>query len=194
MPATKRPNQVTVELGPLKQPWLAWCATANVTPSAALRQVIERLVTGARPSPADEPAHAIQADARERASHIQRVRLTPSEFAAATRRAQAGRFTVPRWIASLIRAHLTKGPEFDEHELLALGQSNLRLLQIGRNLNQIAHALNAEALNAPFHKPGPYQDPATIGQAIESLRADIQAHVQSVSRVMEANIHRWAIR
>lgn len=192
MPTT-RTNQITVDLGPLKQAWLDWCAAAGATPSAALRQVIERLVKGPQAEPPPPRTHTVRDAAPERASHIQRVRLTPSEFAAAAQRAQAARFTVPRWIASLVRAQLTQSPELGEHELQALGQSNLRLLQIGRNLNQIAHALNTDALNAPFHS-GRHGDPETLGQAIDALRDDIQAHVQVVSRTMEANLQRWAIR
>ena len=198
MPAIKRPNQVTVDLGPLKQPWLDWCVAAGVTPSDALRQVIERLVAKDKPAAVDgqDPTArpTVRPNTPERATHIQRVRLTPSEHTAAQSRAQAGRYTVPRWIASLVRAQLTHTPELDEAELQALGQSNLRLLQIGRNLNQIARALNTEALNAPFQRPGPNQDPQTIAQAIDALRGDIQSHVQTVSQLLEANLRRWAIR
>lgn len=47
-----------------------------------------------------------------------------------------------RWIAALVQSKLTGEPVMAEAELLALEQSNRELAAIGRNINQIARALN----------------------------------------------------
>ena len=47
-----------------------------------------------------------------------------------------------RWISSLVQTALMKEPVLMEAELLALEESNRELAALGRNLNQIARALN----------------------------------------------------
>ena len=69
-------------------------------------------------------------------------------------------------------------------ELDALGESNSRLLSIGRNLNQIARCLNAGE--------GAKQIPSV--EQMCALSEFIRDHAAQASEVMRANIERWALK
>ncbi len=69
-------------------------------------------------------------------------------------------------------------------ELRVLGESNSRLLALGRNLNQIARKINTN--------PGAHERLKT--EQIENLSRHIAAHTAQVTGVMRANIDRWAVK
>lgn len=66
-------------------------------------------------------------------------------------------------------------------EIDALGESNYQLLAIGRNLNQVAKAMNEGK-----------RDSVTI-KSIERLRQIIDTHTDKVSGAIRASIERWDI-
>lgn len=66
-------------------------------------------------------------------------------------------------------------------EIEALGESNYQLLSIGRNLNQVAKAMNEGR-----------RDSVTI-ESIERLRQIIDAHTDKVSGAIRASLERWNI-
>lgn len=66
-------------------------------------------------------------------------------------------------------------------EIEALGESNYQLLSIGRNLNQVARAMNEGR-----------RDSVTI-ESIERLRQIIDAHTDKVSGAIRASLERWNI-
>lgn len=110
------------------------------------------------------------------------LRLTPSEFAAVQARANAGENTPQEWLIALLRAHLTATPQpVGKLERQALMESNYQLLKIGRNLNQIAKHLN-EGLPERFGS-----------EDVQSLRAEIRAHCERVSKTLRANTERWQV-
>jgi hypothetical protein len=111
-----------------------------------------------------------------------KIRLTASERQALTRRAEEEGMTPQQWLVGLVRSNLTGRPQFGMRELNALGESNYQLLAIGRNLNQIAKHLN-EGLPEQV-------TPASL----EKLRAEIRAHVDTVSKAMRGNLERWVIK
>jgi hypothetical protein len=47
-----------------------------------------------------------------------------------------------RWISALVQSNLTRHPVLTETELLAIEASTRELAAIGRNINQLARALN----------------------------------------------------
>jgi hypothetical protein len=76
-------------------------------------------------------------------------RLSESERFAISERAKIDGFEhSQQWIIALVRARLTDKPQFGTREIETLGESNRQLLAIGRNLNQIAHALNVSRGNS----------------------------------------------
>lgn len=178
----KRQHSISADLGPLKQPWLAWCAKQKLQPSEALRQVLAKVVHGDLPVSVPRGT-----EVRER-SEKPRVRvelhLTESEHRVLQPLARADGFRVTKWIVALIRARLTGQPQFGQAELAALARSNQQLLAIGRNLNQLAKVLNTS----------PQDRRAFRVDLIMELSSRIQTHTITVSSVMRDNLERWSIR
>ena len=177
-----RLNTISADLGPLKQPWLAWCATQKMTPSEALRQVLAKVIHGELP--VSGPRGVEVRDRAEKPTVRVEIHLTESEHRLLKPLARAEGFTVTKWIVALIRARLIGSPQFGQAELAVLARSNQQLLAIGRNLNQLAKALNTS----------PQDRRAFRIDLITELSSRIQTHTTTVSRVMRGNLERWSIR
>ena len=179
----KRPTQITMDLQAYKQPWLEWCKEQGVTPSEGFRRIVARLTAKSESNPNIVPAR-IETDQPERPTIRKEVALTRSEFVRVEALADAEGFSVTKWIIALIRARLTSSAQFGQHELELLGRSNAYLLAIGRNLNQIAKALNSMPYDRNIYPPG----------LIEELVAEIKTHTKAVSEAMSANVERWRLK
>ncbi|MGX7006073.1 plasmid mobilization protein [Caballeronia sp. KNU42] len=159
----------------LQARWRAYCDRAGVSQSEALRALMVHVL-----GDASQPLFEVQF-LPERGRH-QRIelRLTPSEYAASQQAARSVGLSPNRWIVALIRAHLGGDPQFGATELAALSESNSQLALIGRNLNQMARALNA----------GADVNPRCLA-LVEALMGEVDAHLDRVYRVMRANVERW---
>ena len=178
----KKPKRLHVDLGDLKGPWLAYCTANGVTPSEATREVVRKLIQRSPAKPA--PATEVQGTRDEGGGKIRKeVRLTESEARHAERMAAAAGFSVPLWIAALVRAQLTQNPQFGQKEQELLGESNYQLLALGRNLNQIAKSLNTAPEDRSVYR---------IDQ-IDDLRTSIKAHVKRVAAAMQSITERWKL-
>ncbi len=179
MTESKRDTRVTIDLLGYKQPWLDWCRARSTTPSDAFRQIVAKLTgQGETPTP-----HSVVVDEPEKPTVKKKVSLTPSEWEAIEKQAPADGFSPARWIVATIRARLTTTPQLGQTDIEALTQSNLLLLAMGRNLNQIAKALNAAPETRAAYKV----------HVIEEARALIAEHTTQVSKAMAANSKRWRI-
>lgn len=179
-----RPTQVTMDLLAYKQPWLDWCKTSGVTPSDAFRQIVARLVAGkggatARPIAA-RPA-PVARTAEERPTVRKEISLTATELTRVEALAHEEGFSVSRWLVATVRARLTGTRPLGQRELEVLRQSNAQLLAVGRNLNQIAKALNQTPQDRKLFR---------VTQ-IEALSAQIKAHSVAVANVMAEDLRRW---
>jgi len=174
---------LNVYLGPLKEPWLNYCASLGKKPGAVFKEAaeqqlkkvgkVEKKVTVFKQSKKET-------DAIEESGRYE-ILLTSSEKKALFARAD-GEFCSPRrWLVDLIRRALTNEPQFSTKELEKLGESNYQLLAIGRNLNQIAKKLN-EGQIAPL----------TVSD-IGRLRKEIDKHTEIVNAAMRASVERWQI-
>ncbi|GJI92198.1 plasmid mobilization protein [Duganella hordei] len=176
MSSKPRPSRINIELGPLKARWLSYCHANGVTPSEAFRQVVEKLT-------ADDtriaPAYALTE--KERCKIRRVIRLTPDEAQKIRICADQEGYSVSRWLIALIRVRIYAAPQFGQFELATLVKSNLLLLAAGRNLNQIARAINvAGAANRRVPEA-----------ALTELRALITEHIDMVSEVIARNVERW---
>lgn len=189
-----KPNdKLDVRLGDLKEPWTAYCEARQIKPGKAVRLAITRLLEADQKARGLEPTTTVAAPlanityrvvpAIEDKRRIE-IRLTESEYAAAELRATSEGFSsLNLWIASAVRAALTNAPQFGQAEIEALGESNLQLLKIGRNLNQIAKHLNTH--NGDF-----------LGydtQLIQNLAAAVRRHVRKVGDALNASMYRWKL-
>ena len=179
-PKTPKSSQyLDVYLGALKEPWGAYCAALGKKPGAAIKEAIEQQIEKASktPPPLRQTGQAPDDEPKVRFE----ILMTRSEKAAVEERANLERCSQRRWIIDAIRAGLTHEPQFSMDEIDALGESNYQLLAIGRNLNQVAKAMNEGR-----------RDSVTV-ESIERLRAIIDAHTEKVSRAIGASLERWNI-
>lgn len=70
------------------------------------------------------------------------VRMPTFLLNAAKARAQSKGMALSRWIAALVQSNLTRHPVLTDTELQAVDTTTRELSAIGRNINQIARALN----------------------------------------------------
>lgn len=180
----RNPNNMEVSLGPLKSRFSEWCKTKNKKPSEVIRELICREI-----GEHSENTHPFQIDATVRdgeasSQKFRRVlRLTPSEDRAVCQMAELEGYSPQRWIVALIRARLTGAPEFNESEVQALVKSTTQVAAIGRNLNQIAKALNANPNEAKYFRV----------EVISEVSKLINEHLHRTSALIAANVDRWKI-
>jgi hypothetical protein len=165
----------------LKARWVDYCTELGTTPGAAIKEAIEQQLEKA----ACFPPVKVYQQTGEAPDGEPKVRfeilMTPSEKKAVLERSNLERCSQRRWIIDAIRAGLTREPQFGMNEIDALGESNYQLLAIGRNLNQIAKAINDGR-----------RDSIAI-ESIEQLRQVINAHTDKVSAAIRASLERWNI-
>lgn len=166
--------------GDLKQRWQALCLRQGSTPSDGLRQIIVRLLHGSATDASPTPSKHEQPDTSRRRLEL---RLTETEYARIEALALQQGMSANRWVIHLIRANLSGEPQFGMTELRTLGESNSRLLAIGRNLNQIARHMNA----------GRALETVVTAERIDTLTRHIKTHTARVADIMRANIDRWRL-
>lgn len=181
MAKEKKENlDLCVYLGPLKKPWADYCDSLGKKPGAAIREAIEQQLESSKPNPKNfrQKNEDIGSEGKKRFE----VLLTTSERKALAERAALENCSQRQWVIDAIRAGLTKEPQFGMKEIEILGESNYQLLAIGRNLNQIAKAMNEGRKNS------------VSVTAIEELRKQITIHTSKVSRAIRASLERWEIK
>ena len=177
----KPSRAMNIHLGAdLKARWVDYCAGLGKTPGAALKEAIEQQLEKAAKSPPPPLRQTGQAPDNEPKVRFE-ILMTKSEKMAVLERSNLERCSQRRWIIDAIRAGLTHEPQFSMSEIDALGESNYQLLAIGRNLNQVAKAMNEGR-----------RDTVTI-ESIERLRQIIDEHTDKVSRAIGASLERWNI-
>jgi len=148
----------------------------GTTESALLKRLLDGALRAA--SLGDTPAPA----ARERLSRDSRlhVRLERGDWGLLRERADSRGMAVATYVYFLVRAHLRGGAPLPKAEYLALKRSVTELATIGRNLNQIARAMNQGARPA---LPG-RQEVAAMIRVAEGLRDHFR-------ELLSANEHAW---
>ena len=172
-------ERLCVELGAVRPRCDALCARRGVTAGEGVRQLIAAAVNA---GPGDRPVAIESALAKpivgESRSRIE-IRLTVAERNAVALRAATWGLNRNRWIVALVRAQLTREPQFGGRELLLLSASNQQLAVISQSLGQLARggraALACQEL-AEF-----------VG-----IREQIDTHLRAVTSVIRANLDRWS--
>nr|CAC82766.1 hypothetical 20.3 kDa protein [uncultured bacterium] len=177
----KESPYLNLYLGAMKKPWSDYCEALGKKPGAALKEAIEQQLEKAAKNPPPPPLRQTGEAPDDEPKVRFEILMTKSEKAAVQERANLERCSQRRWIIDAIRAGLTREPQFGMKEIDALGESNYQLLAIGRNLNQVAKAMNEGR-----------RDSVTI-ESIERLRGIIDAHTDKVSTAIRASLERWNI-
>lgn len=171
-----RSDRIDVPLGDMKSEFTAWCQRQDVTVNDAVRQMVARVLgMDVRQLP-----HVASTDGDERVSI--KVQFSRGEYEAVNWTAGHMGFTLSRLLVAMVRAQITGDPQLGARELAALEASNYQLAAIGRNLNQIARALNAQPLAAA--------QPHRLA-LVDGLRREIDAHLKTVHDMQRANLARW---
>lgn len=144
---------------------------------ALLREIIHQYLLKPRKYPAVVP------DASNCESEHLSVRLPMFLADVVRERAAYWGMSASRWKASLIQAHLMREPVLSEAQIQALRDSNLELRAIGRNLNQIARALNAR----------PEETERVKLEVIEALADIINSHVATAVQLIRHSQNDWGI-
>jgi hypothetical protein len=149
----------------------------GVSESALLKQAINGVIT--RAGGLTEDIEHVDPVAK---SCKLSVRLRPDDLVLLRERAKARSIPTATYVSLLIRGHLRNLTPLPDAELSALRQSVNEIGAIGRNLNQIARALNQ-------------------GQAVEGpSRADFQAILRALTALRDytkgfitANLSSWEV-
>ncbi len=207
MASPVRPTRLNVDLLGYKQPWLAYCAAHQTTPSEAFRLIVAKLIAVAekangehaetratgtiepRTAPTDASSDdkdgdngSANDDQRKSPDLVRKeIRLTASELAAAERLALREGFSVTRWIGALVRSRIDGTAQLGQAELELLARSNQHILALGRSVNQIARLLHAS----------PEGGSAVPPELVQGCTDAVRAHARVVARVLEANQRRW---
>ena len=152
----------------LKAEWEAHCRSTGQSPSHAIRMVIRHLL---KHEGEGKQSCTSAYDPDECRVRIE-LRLTASERESVERIAEQTGVSPNKWIADLVRAYITLEPQFGMHELQVVGESNNQLRAIGRNLNQIALALNRG------------DQAGDLSAVIARLVNEINQHTEKVHSVM----------
>lgn len=176
----RRRARVSIDLGALKPHWDAWCRSTGVAPAQRLRQlVLDTLADHAVMEPSEAaPVLIDNSGPRLRVE----VRLTTAEFGAVEKLSERAGMSVNRWIVAAVRVQISGEPQFGDRELTVLADSNHQMAALGRNLNQIARALNMAPDGSARHRL----------EALDALRADVDRHLERVGEFIRANLSRWS--
>jgi hypothetical protein len=153
-------------------------AREQVTESAMVRPLLQTLVrTGAT----ERSAISKSDDTGLRAERLS-IRLLPNDRLLLRERASSRGMPSATYVAGLVRSHLRKLTPLPVEELDALKRSIAELGAVGRNLNQIARALNA---GGRWDGPGPQHLDAMLKIAValrDHMRALLKANETSWER------------
>lgn len=193
----KKRVMTSFEIGDLKMHWDDYCQKNGVTSVQALCQVIQKL-TGADPSKIPlsgriattnlnkSQKYFRSQEGLEKKQHRLYLTFSESELRAIESRAlECGFERSTAWAVALIRANLTNESQFSKYEVDMLGESNQQLLAIGRNLNQIAHALNASKGQSIT---------AYDVELVENLADAVKRHVKKVGNLLRSSVYRWMVQ
>lgn len=156
-----------------KRAWVTFCKANGLRESDMLRRMIQR-VAGA--------AVTLDDCEGETRSCKLTIRLSPTQDRWLAERAQKeGYSSRTSWVTAMVLAELHREPVLTDAEVSALRESNRELTAIGRNLNQVARALNIEFRESDKLKR----------DAIEKLVELIELHKEHVASLLSRNMNRW---
>jgi hypothetical protein len=109
----------------------------SLSESDLLRVIVLDALGRAKKTPAIVPPNVEDAE-----TDRMTVRMPAFLLKSVRKQAKAKSMSASRWVASLVQSTLMRDPVMSDVEIEALRASNRELAAIGRNLNQIARALN----------------------------------------------------
>lgn len=159
-----------------KQRFAALARQRDVSESSLLKHLIELTLQTAN----TEEHTGTTDDVARRATRLS-IRLRPDDQLLLRERARARGMPAATYISVLLRAHLRSLSPLPKEELLALKRVVSELGAVGRNLNQLARAVNqGERVAGPAR-----DDLRALLKVCEGLRDHVRA-------LLAANLRSWA--
>lgn len=154
--------------------WQAFCQERGISESNMLGLVIEK-ITG------DQVGFDFKGLAEPKTDKVT-IRLLPEDIKRMTARAKSEGFpSRTTWLTNLVLSVLSDDPVLTDAEINTLRASNRELAAIGRNLNQMARAINID-----FREGN-----QVTASAIDALANKIEQHTAKVATLMNKSINRW---
>lgn len=110
------------------------------------------------------------------------IRLTPAQADELKKRANAENKTPTTWVRWIAQANLAKEPVYTDKDRVELRNTSEQLSRVGRNINQIAKAMNIDPRNSQIMGS---LDWGKVGLVVSSLE-------QEVENMRTAAQRRWA--
>jgi GNAT superfamily N-acetyltransferase len=108
------------------------------------------------------------------------LRLPDFVYVAARSRGRGRGMALSRWIAALVQSNVAAEPVLSEAETLALEDCSSQLASIGRNINQIARALNQNPHEVDRVRLDVLEH---LGDVLKNIRSDIKNLVRASRNV-----------
>ena len=157
-----------------KEKWQQFCHHNGMTESGMMRFMINKVL----------PDIAREEDFHPAKSNKITIRLSDFDMQKLTTQAiEEGYLSRTNWVTACVTANLTRVPVLTDEEIKVLRESNRELAAIGRNLNQIARALNIDFRHS---------DKITR-EMIQMLDNKIIDHKAKVNTLINKNCRRWEL-
>ncbi|WP_188053773.1 plasmid mobilization relaxosome protein MobC [Iodobacter fluviatilis] len=180
---------IALRLGDLKADWDKHCKERGYKPSSVLVDLVKRELAKAKQEkqkPVFETGQSADDTISDKAGGGRvEVRLRKSELEAVEAISSFYGLTKQEFIVSLTRAWIADSPEFAVKEIDILGEASYQLSSIGRNLNQIAHAINEDVFKHHHSLTLPF---------LEKLAVEINKHTEVTRKAILACQKRWKIK
>ena len=158
-------------------------ADLKMTSAALLEKVVEAFLQMATPEPsALVKVEPLEPEAKKTKVWVD-VSLSAAEAKALDQLAAEMGWSRLKYLAQLFRVHLSGEPRFSEKEMLELRQVTVQLSALGRNINQVARALNISL------------DNANQAHAVqwEMMHKVIDLHRKYVKALVKSNLDYWGM-
>lgn len=166
-----------------KDAFARYAGASGLSAPAALKAIVQQIVDATRVEPEELEIPKRTEIRSERVT----VRFSKEELAEIEPRAQDFG-SVRDWLVALARAQIApEVPQFSPEGLQTLYESNRELSAIGRNVNQIAHAVNLD-----LQQSGELRRSRALVDELASLKATIAAHTERVTAFCAASAARWS--
>ena len=183
-PPNGRPMPVlkTIVEDTTKQDFKELCVKRGLSESEQLRSMVVAEIQQALAQPSHGIA-PIQLDGSNADLDRITVRMPGFVMDGAKDRARTQGMAPSRWVAALVQSNLTAQPVMTDVEVEALLASNRELAAVGRNLSQVARALNASGLEV---------DKVHL-EALTELSAAVTSNRSEIRRLVRASRQAWGM-
>ncbi|PPD55399.1 MAG: hypothetical protein CTY12_01080 [Methylotenera sp.] len=168
----------------LKSDWQQYCRQNGVRPSAALRQLMHKILTGGThlDQILNMPIGILPSSENNQPKNRIEIRLTKHEYATLVGHAKQAGVSPAKWLITLVRYQFIQHTPLTVLELDKLDERLYQVRMIGHHLNQVARALNSHELH-------PSQ--IELMPTLQLLMQNLDAEKQALRTIFNHNLKRW---